>query len=62
MNKNGNNNIMYISFKLVELLIIIVALVAQSVERQAVNLQVDCSNQSWGAFFFPNYLIYKLNN
>ena len=28
------------------------ALVAQSVERQAVNLQVDCSNQSWGEFFF----------
>ena len=27
------------------------ALVAQSVERQAVNLQVDCSNQSWGEFF-----------
>ena len=31
---------------------IIEALVAQSVERQAVNLQVDCSNQSWGEFFF----------
>ena len=28
------------------------ALVAQSVERQAVNLQVDCSNQSWAEFFF----------
>ena len=28
------------------------ALVAQSVERQAVNLQVDCSNQSWGEIFF----------
>ena len=33
------------------MIIIIEALVAQSVERQAVNLQVDCSNQSWGAFF-----------
>ena len=34
--------------------IIYEALVAQSVERQAVNLQVDCSNQSWGEFFFSN--------
>ena len=38
-------------FKLFESFIIIEALVAQSVERQAVNLQVDCSNQSWGEFF-----------
>ena len=33
------------------------ALVAQSVERQAVNLQVDCSNQSWGEFFLINQII-----
>ena len=33
------------------------ALVAQSVERQAVNLQVDCSNQSWGEFFFKKIII-----
>ena len=36
------------------MIIIIEALVAQSVERQAVNLQVDCSNQSWGEFFLIN--------
>ena len=39
------------------MIIIIEALVAQSVERQAVNLQVDCSNQSWGEFFFPKKII-----
>ena len=39
------------------MIIIIEALVAQSVERQAVNLQVDCSNQSWGAFFFIKFKI-----
>ena len=35
------------------------ALVAQSVERQAVNLQVDCSNQSWGEFFFSFFQFHK---